>query len=164
MTWPLFVVTLVACQRLAELLYARRNTARLLAHGGVERGAAHYPLIVLLHGAWLAAVLLFADENTPPVWPWLGLYLALQAARYWVMASLGSYWTTRVIAVPDAPLLRSGPYRFLRHPNYVVVAAEIAVLPLAFGEYRVALIFSALNLAALAWRVRVEDAALAERR
>jgi methyltransferase len=164
MGWAALVVALVALQRLVELFYARRNEARLRARGGIERGAGHYPLIVLLHGAWLAAVFVFAAKDTAPVWGWLALYLALQAARYWVMTSLGPYWTTRVITLPGARLIRGGPYRFLNHPNYAVVAAEIAVLPLAFGEYRVALFFSALNLALLAWRLRVENAALAARR
>ncbi len=164
MGWVAPIVGLVAFQRLAELFYARRNEARLRARGGIERGAGHYPLIVLLHGAWLAAIFVFAAKDTPPAWGWIALYLALQAARYWVMASLGAYWTTRIITLPGAPLIRGGPYRYIKHPNYAVVAAEIAVLPVAFREYVVALFFSALNLAVLAWRVRIENAALAARR
>ncbi len=164
MNWVAIIVALVAVQRVFELLHARRNEARLRVGGGIERGAGHYPLIVILHGAWLVAVVAFASENAPPVWGWLGLYLALQGARYWAMSSLGPSWTTRIITLPGAPLVRKGPYRFLRHPNYAVVAAEIAVLPLAFREYRVALVFSALNLALLGWRIRIENLALAERR
>jgi methyltransferase len=161
--WAALIVGLVALQRVAELLYARWNEARLRARGAIERGAGHYPLIVLLHVAWLTAIFIFAAKDAPPVWGWLGLYLALQGARFWAMTSLGPHWTTRIITLPGAPLIRRGPYRFLNHPNYAVVAAEIAVLPLAFREYRVALFFSALNLALLAWRLRIENAALAER-
>jgi methyltransferase len=155
------LVGLVALERCSELIYAARNTRRLFAAGAVEHGAAHYPLIVLLHAAWLMAVFAFAPRDQAPIWFWLIVYLLLQGVRLWVIASLGSYWTTRIIRLPGAPLVQRGPYRFLRHPNYLVVIGEIAVLPLVFSEYRVALLFSALNLALLAWRVRVENTALA---
>tara|TARA_R110000868_G_scaffold24387_1_gene96368 strand:- start:760 stop:1266 length:507 start_codon:yes stop_codon:yes gene_type:complete len=157
------VIALVALLRLAELVHARRNTARLLARGGVEHGRSHYPVIVALHAGWLLALAILVPAYTPVHWPWLALFGALQAARVWVIASLGPYWTTRVITLPDAPLVRRGPYRFLRHPNYLVVAAEIAVLPLAFGAWQIALSFSVLNALVLAWRIRVEQAALAPR-
>ena len=163
MSWAALIVALVAIERGAELIHARRNTRRLLAQGAVEHGAGHYPLIVALHAAWLISIFVFAPIDEAPAWFWLGVFLLLQAARFWVLASLGPYWTTRVIVPSNAPRIRSGPYRFLRHPNYVVVAGEIAVLPLVFGEWRVALAFSALNLALLAWRVRIENETLAER-
>jgi methyltransferase len=162
-SWAALIVALVAIERGAELIHARRNTRRLLAQGAIERGAGHYPLIVALHAAWLVSIFVFAPIDEGPLWFWLGVFLLLQAARLWVLASLGPYWTTRVIVPPDAPRIRSGPYRFLRHPNYAVVIGEIAVLPLVFGEWRVALVFSALNLALLGWRVRIENASLAER-
>jgi len=162
-SWVAVIVALVAVERIAELVRARRNTRALLARGGVEVGAGHYPLLVLLHGAWLAALLYVVPADTAPSWGWLGVFVLLQALRVWVLASLGPYWTTRIITLPGAPLVRSGPYRFLRHPNYVVVVAEIAVLPLVFGAWRIALVFSALNLALLAWRIRVEQQALAPR-
>jgi methyltransferase len=158
------VLALVALQRVVELLYAQRNTARLLERGGVEVGASHYPLVVLLHAAWLIAMAVLIPPFTMPNWWLLGLYALLQGLRLWTVASLGPYWTTRVIAVNDAPLVRHGPYRFLRHPNYVVVCAEIAVLPLAFGAIEIAIAFSILNAALLSWRIRVEDRALAGRR
>ena len=164
MSWAALIVALVAIERGAELIHARRNTRRLLAQGAVERGAGHYPMIVTLHAAWLLSIVAFAPQDAAPRWGWLGGYLLLQAARLWVLWTLGRYWTTRVIVPPDAPRIRSGPYHFLRHPNYVVVAGEIAVLPLVFGEWPVALVFSALNLALLAWRVRVENETLAERK
>lgn len=158
------VLALVAAERLAELVLARRNTARLLARGGIEHGRGHYPLIVALHAAWLAAMALLIPADTPPDWRWLGLFVILQGARVWVLASLGPYWTTRVISVPDAPLVRRGPYRFMAHPNYLVVVLEIALLPLAFGAWRIALAFSLLNGALLWHRLRVETSALAQRR
>ncbi|MFQ5773613.1 MAG: isoprenylcysteine carboxyl methyltransferase family protein [Kiloniellaceae bacterium] len=164
MSLPQAVVLLVALQRLAELAYARRNTKRLRAAGGIEAGAGHYPLFVLLHGSWLAALFFLIPRAATANWWLLGLYLLLQAGRLWVIASLGPRWTTRIIVPPGAPLVRRGPYRFLRHPNYLIVAAEIAVLPLAFGAWELALVFTALNIPLLAYRIRVEERALAPRR
>jgi methyltransferase len=157
-------VLLVAAQRLAEVAWARRNERHLRAAGGVEIGARHYSLFFILHGSWLAALWLGVPPDAPVVWPLLWLFALLQAARLWVIASLGRYWTTRIITVPGAPLVRRGPYRWLPHPNYLVVAGEIAVLPLAFGAWHVALVFSTLNGLLLWYRFRVEDAALAPRR
>lgn len=159
--WPQILVLLVAAQRLGELVLARRNTRRLLARGGVEHGARHYPLIVLLHAAWLASLFLSVPAATAPNPWWLGLFVALQAGRAWAMASLGARWTTRVVVVPGRAPVRRGPYRFLRHPNYLIVALEIAVLPLAFGAWRLALVFSLLNAAILWVRIRAENAAWA---
>ena len=158
------VVLLVALQRLAELAYARRNTRRLLAEGAREAGAGHYPHMVSLHAAWLVALLFLVPADASVDWGLLALFLSLQAGRVWVIASLGRYWTTRVITLPEAPLVRRGPYRFLRHPNYLIVVAEIAVLPLAFGAWQLALVFTLLNAALLAWRIRIEDRVLAVRR
>ncbi|MGZ5999784.1 MAG: isoprenylcysteine carboxyl methyltransferase family protein, partial [Rhizomicrobium sp.] len=143
---------------------AERNTRALLARGAVEVGRAHYPLIVLLHASWLAAIVFFLPENATIHWLPLMLFILLQLCRVWVIATLGPYWTTRIITLPGAPLVRAGPYRFVRHPNYLVVAGEIAMLPLAFGEVDVAIAFTILNAAMLAWRIRQEDAALAVRR
>lgn len=157
------VVGLVALERLAELLLAARNTRRLKARGAVEHGRSHYPFIVALHAAWLAALLAVAGNAALRPLP-LALFAALQLLRLWVIASLGPYWTTRVLSLPAAPLVRRGPYRFLRHPNYWVVALEIPLLPLAFGAWRLALAFGLLNLAVLGWRIRVEETALAPRR
>lgn len=160
MSWLGAVLLLVAAQRLAELLYAARNTRLLKARGAVEYGRQHYPAIVALHAAWLVSLLLWVPWHTPPAIGWLALFILLQAARLWVVTSLGDRWTTRIIVLPGAPLVRRGPYRWLRHPNYLVVAAEIAVLPLAFGAWRIALVFSLLNAAMLAWRIRAEERAL----
>ena len=155
------VTLLVALQRLAELGYARRNARRLLAAGGVEHGAGHYPLFVALHGAWLVALFVLVPAEAPADWGLLGLYGLLQLGRLWVIASLGGRWTTRVIVVPGAPPVARGPYRFVRHPNYLIVALEIPVLPLAFGAWHIALGFGLANLALLAHRIRIEERALA---
>ncbi|HEY5427001.1 MAG TPA: isoprenylcysteine carboxylmethyltransferase family protein [Candidatus Tumulicola sp.] len=158
------VLGLVVVQRVVELLYARRNAVRLLARGGVEAGASHYPLFVLLHAAWLIAMAVLVPPATPPNWWLLAVYGLLQLIRIWIVATLGPYWTTRIVTLAGAPLVRRGPYRYLRHPNYVVVCAEIVVLPLAFGAVDIAIAFSILNAALLAWRIRVEEGAIAERR
>jgi len=157
------VLGLVALQRIAELLYSARNTGRLLAHGGIEHGAIQYPFIVLLHAAWLISMAVFIPPMTMPNWRLLVLYAALQPFRVWTIASLGPYWTTRIITVPGAALRRTGPYRLFRHPNYVVVCAEIFILPFAFGAMEIAILFSFLNAALLSWRIRVEERALASR-
>lgn len=161
--WPQAIVLLVALQRVAELAYSQRNLRALLAAGGVEHGAGHYPLLVGLHAGWLIAIFLLVPADTAVQPGWLVVFLLLQAGRIWVLATLGRFWTTRVIALPDTPLVTNGPYRFCKHPNYAVVAGEIAALPLIFGAWRIALIFTLLNAALLWWRIRVEDAALAQR-
>jgi methyltransferase len=159
MTLAPVVLALVTLQRLGELVLARRNTRRLLARGGVETGAQHYPLIVGLHAAWLAG-LWGLGWDKPVSIPWLGGFLGLQALRVWVIASLGGRWTTRIITLPGETLVRRGPYRFLPHPNYLVVAGEIAVLPLALGLAVYAAAFSVLNASVLWVRIRAENAAL----
>ena len=162
--WLYLAVLLVALQRIAELVYARRNTRRLLASGGIEHGAGHYPLFVALHGSWLIVLILMVPPTVQPNLTLLLLFGLLQLARVWVVASLGRFWTTRIITVPGAPLVRRGPYRFLRHPNYLVVALEIAVLPLAFGAWQIALGFSVLNALLLWYRIGQEERVLAPRR
>lgn len=157
------IVLLVACQRLAELVLARRNAAALRARGWTEVGAAHYPALVALHAAWLGACAWAAATTGVVHWWLLGLFLLLQLARIWTIATLGPYWTTRILTHPDAPLIRRGPYRLMRHPNYAVVAAEIVVLPLAFGAWRLAAVFGLANAALLAVRLRAERRALAGR-
>jgi len=153
----------VVIQRLAELGLAARNTRRLLARGGREVGAGHYPLFILLHASWLVAIAAATPLRTQPFWPLIGVFAVLQLLRVWVIATLGPYWTTRVITLDGAPVVRSGPYRFVRHPNYWVVTAEIAVLPLAFHDWAIAFVWSILNALLLRRRIRVETAALAPR-
>jgi Uncharacterized protein conserved in bacteria len=154
------VLAVVVVQRLLELAVAAINTRRLKAMGAVEVGRGHYPLFVLLHGAWLGSMAVLVPPATAPFPAALAALAALMLARAWVMVSLGPYWTTRIITLPSAPLVRRGPYRFLRHPNYLVVAGEIALLPLAFGAVDLAVVFSVLNGALLAWRIAIEDKAL----
>ena len=160
MTLAIVILALVTLQRVGELWLSNRNTRALLAQGAVEHGRAHYPLIVAVHAAWLAALWWLAPGR-PVEFSWLALYVLLQVARVWVLATLGPRWTTRIIVLPGAPLVKAGPFRFVSHPNYVVVVAEIAVLPLVFGLWQVALILSALNAAILAIRIRAENRALA---
>ena len=158
------ILFLVAGQRLGELVIANRNTAALLARGAREIGASHYPVIVGLHVFWLAALAWWVAVHSPAMnLPLLGVFAGLQAARLWVLWALGPFWTTRIITLPGAPLVRRGPYRFVRHPNYVVVALEIAVLPLVFGAWEIAMIFSILNAAVLYVRISAENRTLAER-
>ena len=159
MTLAVLVLGLVTAQRLAELMLARRNTQRLLARGAIETGARHYPAIVFLHAAWLIGLWVLA-WNKPTNFILLAIFIVLQIARVWVIATLRGRWTTRIITLPNEPLVRRGPYRFFSHPNYMVVAAEIAVLPLAFGLWRFAILFSALNAAAMWVRIRTEQDAL----
>ena len=159
MSFSVIILALVTLQRLGELWLSNRNTRRLLAHGAREVGAGHYPLIVAVHALWLATLWWLAPTRAVDGF-WLAVFVLLQLARIWVIASLGSRWTTRIILLPDAPLVRRGPYRWVNHPNYLVVAGEIAALPLAFGLWQVALIFSILNAAVLTVRIREENAAL----
>lgn len=155
------VLGLVVLQRAAELGYAARNTRRLRAQGAVEIDAHGYPWFVGLHGAWLASLFLLVPAEAAPSWPLLGIFVLLQLGRLWVIATLGPRWTTRIIVLPGAPLVKGGPYRYLRHPNYAVVVAEIAVLPLAFGAVAIALAFSIANLGLIARRIAIENRALA---
>jgi methyltransferase len=160
MTLSILILSLVTLQRLGELALARRNTRRLMARGAVERGAEHYPVMVGLHAAWLAGLWWWGHDR-PADLGWLAVYIVLQGLRIWTVASLGERWTTRIIVLPGAPLVRRGPYRFMPHPNYAIVAAEIAVLPLVFHLVAYALVFSALNASVLWVRIRSESRALA---
>ena len=153
------ILGFVTLERLLELAIARTNTARLLAQGAREHGAAHYPAIVAVHAAWLITLWLMATGRSVDPF-WLAMFGMLLIARFWVIATLGPRWTTRIIVLPDAPLVRGGPYRFLNHPNYWVVIGEIAVLPLVFGLPWVALAFSILNAIILWVRIRAENKAL----
>ena len=145
-------------QRLSELVIARRNTARLLADGAREVAPGHYPLIVAMHTAWIASLIWFGHGEAV-LWPWLAAFALLQAFRVWILASLGARWTTRII-VTDTPLVVRGPYRWIDHPNYVLVVAEIAVAPMVLGLVWVAIVFSVLNAAVLFIRIRAENSAL----
>lgn len=165
-TLLILAVALVAAQRLFELVLARRNERLMRARGAVERGRGHYPFIVALHSLWLVSTLvesLLRGPELPSYWPVpLALFLLVQPLRYWAIFSLGESWNTKVLVVPGSKLVRRGPYRYLNHPNYVVVVVEILCLPLIFGAWVTALVFTALNAVLLSVRVREETRALSE--
>jgi methyltransferase len=149
------ILVLVTLQRLGELVIARANTRKLLGRGAIEVGANHYPLVVLVHAAWLIALWIWGRDQDVNLVA-LAAFAVLQGLRLWVLATLGSRWTTRIIVLPGEPLVASGPYRYLSHPNYAVVAGEIALLPLALHLPLLALVFTVLNAAVLVIRIRAE--------
>jgi len=158
--WPhIAILGFVTAQRLIELPIARANTARLLAAGGREVAPDHYPYIVALHAAWLFCLWVFA-LGQPIHIALLILFGLVELARIWVLRTLGSRWTTRIIVVPGEQLVARGPYRFVSHPNYLVVIAELLILPLVFGLWQIALVFSLLNALILTVRIRAENRAL----
>ncbi len=160
MNWvAVAILAFVTLQRLIELPIAQANTRRLLVLGGYEVGASHYPYIVALHASWLITLWWLAPGR-PINLPLFALFALIEAGRLWVLRTLGPRWTTRIIVVPGERLVAAGPYRFVHHPNYLVVIGEIAVLPLVFGLWEVALIFSLLNAAILTVRIRAENRAL----
>lgn len=165
LSWYGVLLALIALERLAELVVSRNNAAWAFARGGVEYGRGHYPPMVLLHTALIAGAFAeawLADRPFLPWlgWPMLGVVVAAQALRWWCIATLGRQWNTRVVVVPGLPLVERGPYRVLRHPNYVAVVAEGVALPLVHTSWVTALVFTALNAGLLAVRIRTEDAAL----
>ena len=153
----ILLLAAVTVERVGELWLARRNTAALLAKGAYEAAPGHYPLIIVLHTTWLIGLWVLV-WNASLNLGWVAVYLVLQVSRIWVVATLGERWTTRIIVLPGAPLVTGGPYRFVSHPNYLIVIGEIAVLPLCFGLAWYALVFSIANLAVIAIRVRAENA------
>ncbi len=159
------VVSLVALERLAELVVSKRNAAWSFAHDGWETGRGHYPVMVALHSVLLVAMLVEAWVRRPDVepslaWTMLVLVVASQGLRWWCIATLGRRWNTRVIIVPGLPPVSSGPYRLLPHPNYLAVVVEGAALPLVHGAWLTALGFTVANAALLTVRIRTENAAL----
>jgi methyltransferase len=157
------ILAAVTLQRAGELVVSRHNTRKLIARGAVEVAPGHYPLIVAVHAAWLISLWLFGRQQ-PVHLAFLVGYLVLQGLRFWVLWTLGARWTTRIIVLPEQPLVAAGPYRFLSHPNYAIVAGEIAVLPLTLGLPLLAIVFTVFNAAVLAIRMSAENAALATSR
>ncbi|MFF7203075.1 isoprenylcysteine carboxyl methyltransferase family protein [Streptomyces sp. NPDC008141] len=167
MNWYTLLVLAVAVERVAELVVARRNGEWTLARAGVEYGRGHYPVMVTLHTGLLVCCLLepiLAHRPFLPAlgWSMLALTLLAQALRWWCITTLGPYWNTRVIVVPGARLISAGPYRFLRHPNYVAVVVEIAALPLVHSAWLTATAFTLANAMLLTVRLRCENTALAQ--
>jgi methyltransferase len=159
MMLSILILSFVTLQRLAELVWARRNTRALLAKGAYEVAPEHYPHIVAVHAAWLLGLWIVA-WNAPVNLFWLAIFAVLQGLRVWVLFVLGPRWTTRLLIMPGETLVRSGPYRYLSHPNYAVVAGEIAALPLAFGQPLFALLFTLVNGVILYTRIKAENRAL----
>jgi methyltransferase len=153
------VLVFVTLQRVAELLYAHRNESQLRTRGAIEHAPEHYWAIVTLHSAWLAGLWLLAPQQPINLF-WLMIFIGLQGLRLWVLATLKERWTTRIIVLPGAPLIKTGLYRLMPHPNYAIVAGEVFCLPMAFGLHAYAILFSLMNAYVLAIRIRAENRAL----
>ena len=164
MTLPQWIVLVIAVLRGLELVHAHRNARRLLAEGATAHGDGHYPVIVGVHVAWLGALWWAGGHLDAPDWLLFALFVLLEAARLWVVATLGRFWTTRVISLPGAPLVRRGPFRWVRHPNYLIIALQLPLLLFAFSAPGLAVLFGAAHILVLAHRIRVEEDALRPRR
>jgi methyltransferase len=169
MTWYVVLIAVVAAERLAEMVVAERNRAWSYARGGVEFGAGHYPVMVILHAALLVGCLVEPIVLHRPflaalAWPMLAIVVAAQALRWWCIVTLDHQWNTRVVIIPGAARITGGPYRFISHPNYVAVIAEGVALPLVHTAWVTAVVFTMLNAALLTARINVENAALASLR
>jgi len=167
MTAAVIVVIIVVIQRLSELRLARRNYAWSMKHGGVEVGGAHYRLFVVLHSSWLVSILVESLLRNPPLpawWPlFLGVIVAAQFLRYWVITTLGYRWNTRIVVFENKTTIHSGPFRYLKHPNYVAVALELFFIPALLGAWYSAVVFSIFNAALLLLiRIPMEERALRE--
>jgi methyltransferase len=160
---PQIAALLILIQRGAEEIHSARNTRALLARGAREEGASYYPVVAVAHLAWIASLFFLIPPDAPIFWPLIGLYILLQAVRYWVIATLGPYWTHRIVTLDEAPVVSSGAYRFVKHPNYAITIAETLLLPLAFSALALALIMTAIWVAVVSYKIRLEDAALAAR-
>lgn len=163
---PIAIMVFIVAQRLFELGWASRNTKRLLALGGKEFSPKHYSVIVALHTSWILAIFVFIFLSpTVEVSSWyLASFGILTAFRAWILVTLGSFFTTKIVSLPGAPLRKTGPYRFIKHPNYALVVCEIVVVPLIFGFWQIALIWGIANVCLLAFRIHEEDLALKDRR
>lgn len=161
---PQIVALILLVQRGLEELHSARNTRRLIAEGAHEAGRDYYPVVAVAHLAWIASIFFLIPPDAPIVWPFAILYIALQPVRYWVIGTLGRYWTHRIITLDRAPVVRAGPYRLIRHPNYAVTIAETLVLPLAFGAVALAIIMTAVWTAVVGYKIVLEDRAIGDRR
>jgi len=161
---PQIAAIIVLLQRGAEELHSARNTRSLLARGGREEGSAYYPVVAVTHLGWLAAIFFLVPPDAPIVWPVLALFLLLQPIRYWIIGTLGPYWTHRIITLDTAPIVCGGPFRFIRHPNYAVTYAETLLLPLAFGAIALAFIMAAIWFTVVRYKIVLEDRTIAARR
>ena len=162
--WPQLAALLLLAQRGLEEIHSARNTRRLLADGGREAGREYYPVVAVTHLAWIASVFFLIPPDAPIVWPLLVVYLLLQVARYWIIGTLGPYWTHRIITLEAAPIIKDGPYKWVRHPNYLVTVLETLLLPAVFGAPALGAIMAAIWSAVLYYKILIEDGALARRR
>jgi methyltransferase len=153
------LLAFITAQRLGELAFARANTARILAHGGIEYGARYYAIVVIVHVLWLAGLWALGHDR-PVDLLFLAVFVALQVVRYWSIASLGQRWTMRIVAVPGEPLVTRGPYRFTRHPNYAVVILEAGVVPLALGLPFYAAVSFLVMAVVIGFKIRIENGSL----
>lgn len=161
---PQIAALLVLVQRGLEEIHSQRNTRRLLAEGAREAGRDYYSVVAVTHLSWIASIFFLIPPTSPVIWPIAAVFLLLQPVRYWIIGTLGRYWTHRIITLDEAPIVARGPYRFMRHPNYAVTIAETLLLPLAFGAIAVAVILTAIWAAVLRYKIGLEDQAIAARR
>ena len=150
----------IILQRFAELLYSNYNTKKLLKNGAKEYNSKHYPLFIILHTCWIVSLVLFIDHNDKPKTSLIVLFFILQFLRLWVLLTLGKYWTTRIIYLEGTKLVKKGPYKWLKHPNYIIVFFEILILPLAFNSWIIAIIFTIFNTILLLYRISIENKVL----
>ncbi|AOH55452.1 isoprenylcysteine carboxyl methyltransferase [Peribacillus muralis] len=165
MIFTIFII-LIAIQRLVELYIAKQNEKQLKVAGAVEYGESHYRWMVLMHVSFFVVLILEVlafGRNVSALWPiWLTLFLVAQSGRIWVISSLGKHWNTKIIVVPDAEVVIKGPYKFFKHPNYIIVATEIIVISLLFNAFFTAILFTILNAWMMAVRIPLEEKALKE--
>lgn len=161
MTFTLFILFIILL-RLAELLHSKRNEKWLIAHSAVESGQNHYPYIIALHTLFMLSLLTefyySPDASFNPLI--FFIYLLLISFKTWVILSLGNFWNTKIYRIQDAPLVKTGPYKYLKHPNYLIVIGEIAIIPMTFHLYHTAILFTVLNAIMLCIRIRVENKVL----
>jgi len=160
---PQIAAFLVLIQRGVEEIHSARNTGALLARGGREEGRKYYPVVAVVHLSWIASLFFLIPADARVLWPLIGLYFFLQVARYWVIVTLGPYWTHRIITIDEAPIIDAGAYRYLKHPNYAIAIAEAVLLPTAFSAVALALIMTTIWAAALNYKIHLENETLATR-
>jgi methyltransferase len=158
MYFTIFIAFFVL-QRLSELYVSHKNEKWLSANGGIQYGQKHYPFMIALHAAFIGSIIAeyWWRGGTPVHWLFLVLYLLVLSFKYWALRSLGNYWNTKIYRIPGAEPVKKGPYKLFKHPNYMEVVCEIAIIPLIFHLYYTAIIFSVLNAIMLWVRIRAEN-------
>ena len=157
-------ISFLILQRLSELLIARRNEKWLLSQGAVQYGQSHYPFMIAMHTLFIVSIIVeyYLRGGTQISWIFLGIFLAVLLFKFWALSSLGKYWNTKIYRIPGVYSVKRGPYKFLKHPNYMEVVCEIAIIPLVFHLYYTAIVFTVLNAIMLSVRIRVENRVWAE--